>query len=197
MLLAGLAMIVLLFTLGCPGGGGGTGTSSTSGTQTAQTPEPPSDKPAETVTPDEPEPLDMSGTDVMELLDAWEELDQDVDELEDWIGFDYRAQINEVIEWHISELAEGDTDTYVMDIDYGGYEIKGFGGDGMVKLDVYVYGEDAEDDEDTLDSDVMEDAKPWAIFEVNDDQEITIKFVVDELGRRVDKAVYCWFLYED
>ena len=182
-------LVVFMLFLACACGGGGTGSGSTqqSDGQSAQTTEP--EEPEE---PIEPEIMDFSGDDPEELLETWENMGEDPEDVSFFLpesGGIYMP----LVEWHITEIAEDTYDEYSIELTEGDYTLFGIGGAGIVDLDAVAYGEDGEE----LDIDELVDSYPMLMLWLDEDQEIKVTFDPVEFEEDAESALYCWFIYED
>lgn len=73
------------------------------------------------------ETFDFDGTDPRELLETWENMGEDAYDL-DFCLPEVDGEYIPLIEWHITEIAEGNYDEYTIDLDEGNYTLWGIGG---------------------------------------------------------------------
>ncbi len=182
-------LALLLAICACGGGEGG-------GDQPSP-PQPAPEQPAEPEEPAEPVPIDFSGQSASEFITKWAELGENQDDILAIAETDDEGNYIDPYEWHISEIAMDTMDTYQMQLEPGEYFLAGYGGMGLVNLDFYVLGEDAESEDDYLDYDDAEDKMPMASFELEEPQSIMIRVDPVEFEEGREGAVYCWALYKD
>ncbi len=184
------ALLTLLLASACTGGGSSSGSSS--GSQTSGQ----SSEPDETEESDEPEIFDFSGTDPGELLETWENMGEDPDVLEASLTNVSPLLLEEdgvyvqLIEWHITEIAEGNRDEYRIELDEGGYILYGISGAGIVGINAVAYGEDDEE----LDIDDWVSPLVMLFLWPDEDQEVEVIFD-PEFEEGAESALYCWFIF--
>jgi hypothetical protein len=130
------------------------------------------------------------GSTPTELLSKWRDAGQDTVKIQramDQLGAD-----TPIKEWHMSRIAQdADPDEYTIALDAGEWYFVGFGGTGIIDLDMRAYS--SSDDE--LASDTATDNNP--ILDINLERPETVKLVVEPFSYEdnVKSAWYCWFVY--
>lgn len=106
-----------------------------------------------------------------------------------WYDDPYMLESAELIDSHIGHLTRSsDTETFEYDLDEGYYYVSGEGGLAMKSLTVYIYDEDGE----SLYEYEYEDKYPWAEFDIDEPQTITVEFIASNFETGFDEAYYCF-----
>jgi len=139
----------------------------------------------------DPEGLYFNGMGHKDLLAKWEEIGEDPTDLGAWI----KELVGEGLaigEWHLSEMNLDEPDEYTMTLDAGLWEFGGWGGSGIVDLDMTAYGSGGEDD--VLDEDTLEDNNPVLNLKLKQETDVTLVVESYEMAEDVTKGNYCWFV---
>ena len=139
----------------------------------------------------DPEGLYFTGMGHKDLLAKWEEIGEDPTDLGAWIKELIAAELA-IGEWHLSEMNLDEPDEYTMTLDSGLWEFGGWGGSGIIDLDMTAYGSGGE--EDILDEDTLDDNNPVLNLKLKQETYVTLIVESYEMAEDVTKGNYCWFV---
>ena len=145
--------------------------------------------PRETGQTDDPATLDLSGTDPVQLVDQWRELDQDPEYLIHLLDPDETGQYPDLLGWRISGLSDWNADSWEFPLDSGTHLFIACGGNDIEDINLGIYVES----EGMLGSDNDPDKIPSVMFELESDVEATIEVIPVSYTEEKTEGIYAMF----